>query len=151
DTQRASGGSRGQGERRKWRQRQAKIKSRSLPGDASALYPDMALHRLGQLTAEKEPQPIADDRGGQVAWQADKALEEQRNLVGWDPQAIVTHSDLDHAPLAPRTQSPTARSLRLRRNARGDLDRRPRLRVLERVREQVSEDLLHPYTLAPDR
>src|SRR5262249_28778574 len=111
----------------------------------------MALHRLGQFAAEEEPQPIADDRGGQVTWQSGKALEEERNLVRRDPQAMITYGDLDHAPLASRTQFPTTRSLRLRHDTCGDFDRRPWLGGLERVREQVGEDLLQGDVLAPDR
>src|SRR5690348_3958834 len=81
-----SGGWRGRG-------RKPHMKDRALALNAGAFDPDAPAHRLGADAADVQPQAIADDVRGQITRQTHKALEEQWNLLGPNPQAPIAHRD----------------------------------------------------------
>src|SRR5258707_8831949 len=76
--------------------REAYVERRPFTSDPAAFHPDRPMHHCGERTAKVQSQPVAHDVRSKVAWQPDEALEEQRNLLRRDAEAIVTHHELDH-------------------------------------------------------
>src|SRR5690349_9607712 len=74
---------------------QAEDEGGAFAGDARAFDGDRAAHGLGEDTAEIEAEAGADDAGGEVAREANEAVEQQRRLVGWDALAVIADADLD--------------------------------------------------------
>ncbi len=79
-----------------WRPRKGEEESRALARHTGTLYPDGATHGFDVGSANGKSQSGAANRGSQVTFEPDKALEEQRNLVRGNTEAVVADCDLYH-------------------------------------------------------
>lgn len=62
---------------------------------APALHPDAPVHGFDEILADVEAQAVAAHRACEIARQAHKLAEKQRNLVGWDARSIIFDTDAD--------------------------------------------------------
>src|SRR5262249_9457962 len=123
-------------------------------GYAAALYPDATAHRLHQHPAHVQAHTCATHRASDVALEAHEPVEELGDVAWWHACPLVLYADLDQrtrfACLRPGAQS---MPFLMRRRMRGcrDSDRRAGLGILERIAQQVDQDLPHAVLISPHR
>jgi hypothetical protein len=118
-----------------------------------AAHRDVAAHEPGQAPADREAEPRAAVRARERHVDLHERLEDRLQPVGRDALAGVLHAHVDPRPRA--RQPRVGRRLRRRARAHDDAPgstRRSRLArrgELDRVGEQVGEDLPHARLVAP--
>ena len=116
--------------------------SRSLP--LRALEADLALHQIHQLTADREPEPGPAEAACQRAIGLGERIEDLFLVARRNADAGVRHGEQEHAALAPVF----AARILLPVHAEQHL---ALLGELDRVADQVHQDLSEPDHVGPDR
>src|SRR5688572_3284308 len=111
-----------------------------------AIDGELAVHHLSETAADRETETGAAVRPGVAAHALDERLEDVADLVGRDAAAGVGDADtrprtcrvvvVMHTRMGPRTFFPADRH---ETAGRGELDR---------IRQQVQQDLLHALTVS---
>src|ERR671915_1780104 len=98
------------------------------------LDPDAAAHPADELAADVQAQPRAADAAEHLRVEAVELLEDARQLLGRDAEALVQHAETHHAV----------------GRLRAELDPAAVGGVLDRVLDEVDEDLSHAILVGRD-
>src|SRR6185436_16410811 len=109
------------------RKRCAAARAGAVDGNRSPVH-------LDEVPRQREPDAEPAELARRAGVRLPEALEDVRQVLGGDADAAVLHADHDRPVVAPRAQRDSA----------------ARRRELDRVRQQVPQDLLQPIAIGAD-